>query len=128
VIYLDSSVVLAQIFAEDRSLPSSVAGQALISSRLLEYEVWNRVHARGFTHSHSEEVAAIFARLPLVDLTSEVLGRALLPFPMAVRTLDSLHLATMEFLRAHGEEISLASFDRRLTTCAQALGIALYPL
>jgi hypothetical protein len=128
VIYLDSSVVLAQIFAEDRSLPETTAEGALISSRLLEYEVWNRIHARGFTHSHAEEVEALFARVPLIDLTPEVLGRALRPFPISVRTLDGLHLATIEFLRAHGEDIELASYDRSLIAAARALGIAIYAL
>ena len=128
MIYLDSSVVLAQIFAEDRSLPETVAEGALISSRLLEYETWNRIHARGFTKSRAEEVEALFAHITLIDLTPEVLGRALKPFPISVRTLDGLHLATIEFLRAGGEDIELASYDRRLIVAARALGIAIYTL
>jgi predicted nucleic acid-binding protein len=128
VIYLDSSVVLAQIFAEDRSLPETAAEGALTSSRLLEYEAWNRIHAHGFSQSHAQEVEAFLARVTLIDLTPEVLGRALKPFPISVRTLDGLHLATIEFLRAGGEDIELASFDRRLVVAARALGIAIYPL
>jgi len=128
VIYLDSSVVLAQIFAEDRSLPETAAEGALVSSRLLEYEAWNRIHARGFTQSHGQEVKAFLARVALIDLIPEVLARALNAFPIAVRTLDGLHLATVEFLRARGEEIELASFDRRLIAAARALGIAIYSL
>jgi hypothetical protein len=128
VIYLDSSVVLAQIFAEDRSLPKIVAEGALISSRLLEYEAWNRINARGFTQSFAEGVGALFAHITLIDLTPEVLGRALKPFPISVRTLDGLHLATIEFLRAGGEDIELASYDRRLIVAARALGIPIYAL
>jgi hypothetical protein len=128
VIYLDSSVVLAQIFAEDRSLPETAAEGALVSSRLLEYEAWNRIHARGFTRSHEQEVKAFLARVTLIDLAPEVLARALEPFPISVRTLDGLHLATIEFLRARGEDIELASFDRRLIAAARALGIAIYSL
>jgi hypothetical protein len=126
VIYLDSSVLLAQIFAEDRSLPESAAEGTLTSSRLLEYELWNRIRARGFTQSHGQEVEAFLARVSLIDLTPEVLGRALNPFPIPVRTLDGLHLATIEFLRAGGEDVDLASFDRRLVVAARALGIAIY--
>ena len=44
--YLDSSVALAQIFAEDRRPPEDLWGESLAASRLLHYEVWNRVHAR----------------------------------------------------------------------------------
>ena len=128
MIYLDSSVVLAQIFAEDRSLSETGVEDALISSRLLEYEVWNRIHARGLTRSHADEVHAVLDRVLLIDLTPSVLARALKPFPISVRTLDGLHLATIEHLRAGGDYIELASFDRRLVAGAQALGIAIFGL
>jgi uncharacterized protein len=128
VIYLDSSVALGQLFAEDRALPQAVTEQPLVSSRLLEYEVWNRIHARGFTHSHSEEVEALLARVILIDFSPAVLARAREPFPVSVRTLDGLHLATIEFLRARGENVELASYDRRLIAGARALGIAVYAL
>ncbi len=126
MIYLDSSVVLAQLFAEDRSLPEAVAERSLASSRLLEYEVWNRIHARGLTRSHGDEVHALLARVSLIDLAPPVLARALEPFPVSVRTLDALHLATIDFLRARGEDVQLASYDRRLIAGARALGIAIY--
>src|SRR5271156_1295593 len=125
VIYLDSSVALGQLFAENRSLPRAATEHGLVSSRLLAYEVWNRVHARGFTRSHSDEAATLLGRIVLIDLTPDVLGRALKPFPISVRTLDGLHLATIEFLRAGGESIELASYDRRLVAAARALGIAI---
>ncbi len=128
MIYLDSSVVLAQLFAEDRSLPEAVAEGSLASSRLLEYEVWNRIHARGLTRSHGDEVHALLARVSLIDLAPSVLARALAPFPTPVRTLDGLHLATIEFLRERGDDIELASFDRRLIAGARALRIAIYAL
>lgn len=129
MIYLDSSAVLAQLFAEERSLPEAVADSPLGSSRLLEYEVWNRIHARGLTHPLPFDAAnALLARIKFIELSPPVLLRALEPFPVAVRTLDGLHLATIEFLRARGEDIELASYDRRLVAGARALGIAIYPL
>ena len=128
VIYIDSSVVLAQLFAEDRLLPEAFAQASLTSSRLLEYEVWNRIHARGLTHSRRAATEAFLRRVSLIDFSPAVLGRALSPFPISVRTLDGLHLATIEFLRARGEDIELASYDRRLIAGARALGIAIYAL
>jgi hypothetical protein len=50
------------------------------------------------------------------------------PFPVPVRTLDSLHLATIEFIRGEGEPVELASYDNRLLVAARALGIALSQL
>ena len=60
----------------------------------------------------------------LIELTESVLARAVEPFPVAVRTLDALHLATADFLRKNGERIELASFDNRLLAAARVLGIA----
>jgi hypothetical protein len=39
VIYLDTSVVLAQLLAEDRRPPASLWSESLVASRLVEYEV-----------------------------------------------------------------------------------------
>lgn len=128
MIYLDSSVALAQLFAEDRSHPKTLTESSLVSSRLFEYEVWNRIHARGLTDSHSEAVEALLGRISLIDLTPAVLARALKPFPVPVRTPDGLHLATAEFLRRRGDDIELASYDRRLVAGARALGIRIYAL
>lgn len=128
VIYLDSSVALGQLFAEDRALPATVGEGSLVSSRLLEYEVWNRIHARGLTRSHGDQARALLDRVSLIALSEAVLARALRPFPVSVRALDGLHLATMEFLRAAEEAFQLASYDRQLIAGAQALGIAIFPL
>jgi hypothetical protein len=49
VIYIDSSVVLADLFAESKSPPESLWNRDLGSSRLLVYEVWNRLAVRRLT-------------------------------------------------------------------------------
>ncbi len=45
-----------------------------------------------------------------------------------MRTLDCLHLATIEFIRGEGETVELASYDNHLLAAASALDIALSPL
>ena len=47
-------------------------------------------------------------------MVPNVLARALEPFPAPVRTLDALHLASIEFLRGRGQKVELASYDDRL--------------
>ena len=126
MIYLDSSVALAHLLAEDRAPPESVWHEPLISSRLLEYEVWNRLHARKLARSHAQETRALIARLALIELEPFVLARALEPFPTSVRTLDALHLASIEFLRSRRQTVELLSYDTRLLTAARALRIPLY--
>jgi hypothetical protein len=127
VIYLDTSVALACLLTEDRSPPESIWQESLISSRLLEYEIWNRIHARGLGRSHGEEARGLIGRVALIELAPPVLARALEPFPIPVRTLDGLHLASIEFLRARRQTVELASYDERLLAGARALHIPLYP-
>ncbi|MGH7663578.1 MAG: PIN domain-containing protein, partial [Gemmatimonadaceae bacterium] len=103
--------------------PSSLWDETLVSSRLLEYELWNRLHARGLTSSHGEHARELLQRLALLELAPPVLARALEPFPTAVRTLDALHLASIEFLRGQGQNVTLASYDRRIVEVARRLRI-----
>ena len=128
MIYLDSSVVLAYLLVEDRVPPEGLWREPLTSSRLLEYEVWARIHTRKLARTHGDHARALIGRVALVELAPPVLARALEPFPRPVRTLDALHLASMEFLRAHGQAVQLASYDARLITAARALKIPLYEL
>jgi hypothetical protein len=126
VIYLDSSVALAYLLAEDRSPPESIWRETLVASRLLECEVWNRIHARRLTRSHGEAVCALIGHLTLIELVPPVLARALESFPVPVRTLDALHLASIAFLRARGQTVELASFDERQLAAARALDIPIF--
>ncbi len=128
MIYVDTSVALAQLLAEDRTPPAALWAEPLVSSRLLQYELWNRIHARGLGSSHGEDVRHLLGQIALLELTSSVLARAVDPFPVAVRTLDALHLASAEFLRQQGQEIQIASYDARMVEGARRLGIAAYAI
>jgi predicted nucleic acid-binding protein len=129
VIYVDTSVALAQLLADDRFPdPSFWQEETLVSSRLLEYEVWTRVNAMGLGQTHAEDVRSLLGHLAFLELERPVLVRALEPFPAPVRTLDALHLASIEFLRGLGQRPSLATYDRRLSDAAQALEIPLLSL
>ena len=123
MIYLDSSVALAQLFAEDRQPPEDLWREPLTASRLLQYEVWARVHARRLEALHGDKVRDLLDGVAYIELTPLVLARALEPFPVPVRTLDALHLATMDFVQGHGQAIELASYDARLLVAARALRI-----
>lgn len=121
MIYLDTSVALAHLLAEDKSPPDSLWKETLVSSRILEYELWTRVHARGLGATHGEAARSLLGRVALVELAPPVLSRALEPFPLPVRTLDALHLASLEFLRRQGQKVSLASYDERMVATARRL-------
>lgn len=126
MIYLDTSVALAHLLAEDRTPPAALWEEVLVSSRLLEYELWNRLHARKLVASHGEHARELLQRVALLELAPPVLVRALEPFPVAVRTLDALHLASIEFLRSQRQDVALASYDARMLDAARKLRIPTY--
>jgi len=125
MIYLDTSVALAELFAEDQRPSDALWREPLVSSRLLEYELWTHVNARRAATSHGDGVREILARVSLVELAPPVLARALEPFPAPVRTLDALHLATAQYLVARDQKLALATYDGRMRACAERLGIPL---
>jgi hypothetical protein len=82
----------------------------------------------GYTlaRSHGDEVRALIGRVALIELAPPVLARALEPFPIAVRTLDALHLSAIEFLRSRRQTVKLATYDKKMLAGARALGIPIY--
>jgi hypothetical protein len=94
-----------------------------VSSRLLDYGLSVRCNARG----HGAAAAELLPRVALVELAPTVLERARAPFPVAVRTLDALHLATALYLKQHGQRVQNASYDARMLSAGAALDLAIWP-
>jgi predicted nucleic acid-binding protein len=123
MIYVDTSMVAAYLFVEDRVPPNELWHETLVSSRLLEYELWTRVHARKLSETHGEAARLLIGRVSLLELLPIVLGRVLEPFPVSVRTLDAMHLASIEFLRSQGHRLELATYDKHMQQAARRMGI-----
>ncbi|MCY4255888.1 MAG: PIN domain-containing protein [Gammaproteobacteria bacterium] len=121
MIYVDTSVALAQLLAEDRQPPASLWGETLVASRLLEYEIWTRLHARKVADSHGEAARNLVGRIALLELAPPILARAMDPFPHPIRTLDALHLASLQYLIEQRQKVRLASYDRRMLAAAEAM-------
>jgi predicted nucleic acid-binding protein len=128
VIYLDTSVALAHLLAEDLHPPDELWRQVLVSSRLLEYELWVRVNARGLAKTHGEAARDVIGRVAFLELVPPVLARALEPFPTPLRALDALHLASIEFLREQGNTIELVTYDQRMLEAAKTMKTPISPL
>lgn len=123
MIYLDTSVALAQLLAEDRTPPAELWSGTVVSSRLLEYELWVRLNARELARTHGERARELTSGLAFLELVPQVLRRALEPFDRPLRTLDALHLASASFLAAQGHDLRIATYDGRLLAAAESLGI-----
>ncbi len=121
--YVDTSVALAELFSEDRRPPTAFWEGPLVSSRLLEYELWTRIHSRGAARTHGEAARELLAHVSFMELAPPVLARALEPFPFPIRTLDALHLATAIYISERRAAVGLAAYDDRMLRCARSLGI-----
>lgn len=128
MIYLDTSVALAHLLAEDRRPPETLWSETLVSSRLLEFELWTRVRSEDRLAVNPALVQTLLSHVAILELIPEVTALAQQPFPLAVRTLDALHLASLLFLREQGANLALASYDQRMLDVARAMGIPIYPL
>ncbi len=128
MIYLDTSVALAHLLAEDRRPGEALWKRPLVSSRLLEYEAWNRINSRGLAASHGPLVEDLIERLGIVELDSETLARARDPFPVPLRTVDVIHLASAVYLQGRGFRVEVTTYDARMRDGAVVLGLELYAL
>jgi predicted nucleic acid-binding protein len=128
MIYLDTSVALAELLAEDHKPAEFLWSQPLISSRLIQYETWVRLNARNLAASHGDAARDLLSRVAVVELVPIVLDRALEPFPTSVRTLDALHLATIDYLRAQRVMLSVATYDERMRQALVGMKVALVKL
>lgn len=123
MIYVDSSVVLAEILSESTRPVRALWDGELCASRLVEHETWVRLNAYEVDEAHQRYARAVLGRLAFAELTPAVLERATAPFPKPVRTLDALHLATCVFLRSRRRPLQLATYDARLAAAARELDL-----
>lgn len=132
VAYLDSSVLLRHILLGDSSIEQVLSCPHIISSELLEIESRRVIHRyridgdiddEGFILA-SKRLNKLLSGLSLVALSSPVKKRGMGAFPVSVKTLDALHLASaLIFSEVRPEEtVLIFSFDTNMNRCAQALG------
>jgi hypothetical protein len=87
LVYLDTSVALAHLLAEDVRPPERLWDETLVASRLVEVEAWRRLHALGHGESHGEALGELVAGLALLEPAEPIVRRPREEFPTTVRTL-----------------------------------------
>ncbi|MCY3671532.1 MAG: hypothetical protein OXH14_10695 [Alphaproteobacteria bacterium] len=122
MIYIDTSVALANLLAGDRQPPGSLWEEPLLSGRLLQYGMWILLHARGLVDTRGQAVRRLTGRVAMLDLPPVGTG------PGAVRTLDGLHLASCAYLGRTGTGVMLPSYGRHMNAVTRAMDISLFDL
>ena len=135
-VYADSSVVVRIAARQAQSLSAWASTSAPVASTLVEVEVPRAIDRLRRASELSQDAAVasllrareLLRGVMLVELSGDVLRRALRPFPRPVRTLDGLHLSTLDFVRAQRESVALASYDERLITAARSMRFRIHAL
>lgn len=132
IAYLDSSVVLRLVLGQEPRLEDWDDVRHGVVSALVEVECLRTldrlrfvaVADAGEVARRREAVYALLAEAETVDLGAAILRRASEPFPVAVGTLDALHLATALLWRdAFDRDLVFATHDHALAAAARASGL-----
>jgi hypothetical protein len=132
--YLDTSVVLAHILQGESSIRHALECGSVVSSELLEIEARRVIHRcrmegglddGGFVRA-VERLDKLLSGVSLLALSPGVKKRAMGAFPVNVKTLDALHMASaLIYTETRPEDTLLVfSHDASLNRCARALGFS----
>lgn len=132
ILYVDSSVVLRLLLRQRGALPEPRHAELILGSALIGLECW-RTLDRLRLRSHLSEAAlarmgeALQRRLDaleLISVTEVVLEQAARPMPVALGSLDAIHLATaLLWQQTQQRPVVMATHDRQLALASRALGL-----
>lgn len=135
VVYLETSAVLAWLFAEKRSasVPERVdAAEVVVTSSLTLAEAERalvRAETGGLLRGGDGQrlrglLETAAAGWMSMEVSQEILRRAARPFPVEpLRTLDAIHLATALAFTMTFADLAVLTFDSRVEKNATALGL-----
>lgn len=128
--YLDASVILRRVLGQPDQLDWNLLG-ATATSALTRVECLRAVHRLRLMNALNEDdqvrvhelLFELFDSSSVTDVGRSVLERAAMPYPVALKALDAIHLATALILREAGTvPIRIATHDRALARAGRAMG------
>ncbi len=132
-VYLDSSFVIRRLLGVGKPASFWGAWEKAYASTLMRTECFrmaNQLRLDGKIDDAARArlgswIETVCNAVTLVPVTDAIMNRAAQAFPVALGTLQAIHLATVQELEAvHGIACALASDDAGLVRAAHALGIA----
>jgi predicted nucleic acid-binding protein len=130
-LYVDSSVVLRFVLGQPGQLHEAADHPVKVTSALTQVECLRVVDSRFRCGDLDEDEyvarrAVVFGqlrRMHRVALEEAVVERACEPFPVPVKALDAMHLATaLEWRDEESTDVVFGTHDRQLGRAARALG------
>lgn len=130
--YVDSSALVAALLEHDTAVVTpQPAGTRHVTSALTLAETGRaiiRARATGRVSAEQEQAAVralqtFEGRCFILDVDRTVLARVRRPFPIEpIRTLDAVHLATLELLGEPPQLVTIVTRDERVRNNARSLG------
>ena len=132
IAYLDSSVVLRVVLGQRNRLKEWKRVREGVASAVVEVEclrTLDRLRLRAEISDRAlavrrEAVFRLLEEVSVVEPGRSILSRASQPFPVALGTLDAIHLATaLAWRDLAGPGLVMATHDAALGTAAMAMGL-----
>ena len=132
IAYLDSSVLLRVILGQRDALKEWSRVSQGVASALVEVECLRTLDRLRPTEQHTDDVIAerreavyrLMESMEVVEISYPILSRASQPLPIALGTLDAIHLATALLWKERtATTVSMATHDVALATAARASGL-----
>jgi predicted nucleic acid-binding protein len=130
--YIESSALIAAKLEGDRTAWEAIRGEGVRFTSALTLAEFARRVVRGRSAGDLDDARArasmnwlsqFTRRCVVVDIDGELIARARRPFPIEpVRTLDAIHLATIESRDEEPSQIAVVTRDRRIAQNARAMG------
>ncbi|MGN0846538.1 MAG: hypothetical protein ACI4RA_04045 [Kiritimatiellia bacterium] len=133
IVYLDSSFVIRRLLGVGKPAAFWGRWEKAYASTLMRTEccrIADNLRLNGKLDDAGRArlgawIETVCGAVTQVHVTDTVMRRAATAYPVAVGTLQALHLATMQELESvHGVKCVLASDDDELVQAARALGFA----
>ena len=129
--YVDASVVLRILFSEPGPRAPLTRKAVAVSSELIQVECFRALdHARLGGHlddlqmaRKSKELFGLLANLHLFPVSAEVVERARATFPIKVRALNALHVATAQAVAAEVGPLDFWTHDAQQASAATVRGL-----
>jgi len=130
--YIETSALVAAGLEGDATAVQAIRGEGLRIASALTLAETRRTFAVAIVRGRlsQPQVRSRLAwlrrferRCEIIDVSSSVLGRLGRPFPVEpVRSLDAIHLATIEMLEVEPSLVAVVTRDRRVRENALAMG------
>ena len=129
IAYLDSSVILRAALNQPNRVEPWSHAEVSVTSALTEVECLRtldrlRIRTGASLLEQREAVFGILAETRIVELDEAVLGRASMPLPSPLGTLDAIHLASgLLWRETRDRGLVMATHDAALGVAARACGL-----